>query len=85
MKYFFLFGFLRLVIFIELYFLSLRDLDICRPNLLHNYQGFRDQASFGALIDQDGQVVDHIRLVHINKSIFSKKPHEADLKVKRLD
>lgn len=42
---------------------------------------FRDQASFCALINHEGQVVDHLRLVHIVKNGNSMKPGEANLKV----
>ncbi|KAK6102088.1 SH2 domain family protein [Brugia pahangi] len=44
------------------------------------YPEGRDQASFCALIDQDGQILDHLRLVHITKSMNSKRSGEAELK-----
>uniref|UniRef100_A0A915AX80 Suppressor of Ty 6 homolog n=5 Tax=Parascaris univalens TaxID=6257 RepID=A0A915AX80_PARUN len=44
------------------------------------YPEERDQASFCALINHEGQVVDHLRLVNIVKNGNSMKPGEANLK-----
>jgi transcription elongation factor SPT6 len=33
---------------------------------------YSDQAGFGALIDSQGELVDHIRLVHITKRLSSR-------------
>ncbi|VDK26654.1 unnamed protein product [Anisakis simplex] len=37
------------------------------------------------MIDQEGQVVDHLRLVHIMKNSNSMKPGEADLKRRDME
>ncbi|MFH4974474.1 hypothetical protein AB6A40_001183 [Gnathostoma spinigerum] len=49
------------------------------------YPQERDEASFGVLVDREGQVIDHIRLVHLTKRSTSTKPHEADLKRQDLE
>jgi hypothetical protein len=42
---------------------------------------FSDHASFCALVDGDGEVVDHIRLVHLTKRKNSTRNDEGRLKV----
>uniref|UniRef100_A0A183ESM6 YqgF domain-containing protein n=1 Tax=Gongylonema pulchrum TaxID=637853 RepID=A0A183ESM6_9BILA len=49
------------------------------------YPEERGQASFCALLDQDGQVLDHLRLVNITKGLNSRRPGEADLKRQDLN
>lgn len=41
-----------------------------------------DQASFAAIVDGDGEVTDHLRLVHLTKRKNSFKAEERRLKVK---
>uniref|UniRef100_A0A915EEF5 S1 motif domain-containing protein n=1 Tax=Ditylenchus dipsaci TaxID=166011 RepID=A0A915EEF5_9BILA len=44
------------------------------------YSPDRAEASFALVIDQDGMVIDYLRLVHFNKRMFSRIVEEANLK-----
>lgn len=46
-----------------------------------SYSSDQAEASFAAIIDQDGSVLDHQRLVHFFKRATSKNAENARLKV----
>lgn len=45
------------------------------------YSSDQADASFALVVDQDGAVLEHQRLVHLTKMQGSRNPHESALKV----